>query len=238
MVYKFNEYRNLNQETIKFVESQINESQFISYLDQEVISENFIENIKSVFGNFKEKVTDIFYTFLVKSYQMGFQIFDKVNTFIKWLISKINKFKEKHPLLYKAIILTVIVMILLIVTAASAKAQTSGTPIPKAKIDMAIGWLDYIKSEGKSDSMEIQKAIAHLVDLRDGKIDMPGLGQKAFDTAQAALNTSQKIMDEAKNTTDQSFLKFCIQLIEKGQSYIQAVYTKSGSSETVKLFIK
>lgn len=238
MVYKFNEYRNLNQEALKFLENQIDESQFISYLEQELVSENFIENIKDVFGNFREKVTDIFYTFLVKSYQVGFQIFDKINTFIKWLISKVTKFKEKHPLLYKVVILTIVVMILLIITAASAKAQTSGTPIPKAKIDMAIGWLDYIKSEGKSDTMEVQKAIAHLIDLRDGKIDMPGLGQKAFDTAQASLNTSQRIMDEAKNTTDQSFLKFCVQLIEKGQSYIQAVYSKSGSSENIKLFIK
>ena len=238
MVYKFDEVRNLDLVILDFINSNITENQFISYLNNELINEGLIEDFKSFYSKFKEKVIDIFYTFLVKAYQVGFTIFDKINIFFKWLFSKIHNFRDKHPLVYKMIVITIIVMVILIITAASAKAQSSGEVIPKAKIDMAIGWLDHIKSKGQSDNLELSKAIAHLIDLRDGKIDMPGLGEKAVQIANAGLNTAQKIMDEAKTTQDQSFLKFCVELIEKGQTYLQAIYSKSGNTENIRLLIK
>lgn len=239
MVYKFEEFKNLDMNTIGFIDGSIDEKQFLDYLNHELINENILVDIKQIFTNFKEKVVDIFYSFLVKAYEIGFMIFDKLNTFIKWLTSKINKFKDRHPTLYKIIIITMVVMILMMITAASAKAATSGTPIPKAKIDMAIGWLDQIKSEGKGgDTLTLNKAIAHLIDLRDGKIDMPNLGQSAIKTADAALNTCQKIMADAQSKQDQSFYKFCVDLIEKGQSYVQAIYSKTDSGESIKLLVK
>jgi hypothetical protein len=95
-----------------------------------------------------------------------------------------------------------------------------------------------LKTTGKGDTLEVNKAIAHLVDMRDGKIDIIGLGQKALDLSQAALNTAQKIMDDAKKSTDNNLFKMCNDLIQKGSEYINAIYSKSDGFENVKLFMK
>jgi hypothetical protein len=238
MIYKFNEYKNFNKVTLDFIHNKITESEFITYLNNEILNEGIIDSIKDFFGGFKQKVVDIFWSFVVKSYEIGFAIWDKLNTFIKWLFGKINSFADKHPTLWRIMIITIIILIILIVTASSAKAQTTGQPIPLAKINMAIGWLDNVKAQGTEDPMLVGKAMAHLVDLRDGQMDIKGLGDGAIKMADAALHVANKIMGEAKTSTDSSFFKFCIDLMEKGSNYIDAAYTNSGGFENVKLAVK
>jgi hypothetical protein len=238
MLYTFNQYKNFNKVTLDFIDNKITESEFINYLNNEVLNEGIIDSIKDLFGNFKQKVVDIFWSFVVKAYEIGFAIWDKLNIFIKWLFGKINSFADKHPKLWRVMIITIIILIILIVTASSAKAQTTGQPIPLAKINMAIGWLDNVKSSGTEDSMLVSKAIAHLVDLKDGKMDIQGLGDGAIKMANAALTTAGRIMDEAKTSNDNSFFKFCVDLIQKGSEYVGAAYTKSGGFENIKLAVK
>ena len=64
------------------------------------------------------------------------------------------------------------------------------------------------------------------------------LGDGAIKMADAALNSANKIMTDAKTSTDSSFFKFCIDLMEKGSNYIDAAYTNSGGFENVKLAVK
>lgn len=238
MIYTFNQYKNFNKVTLDFIDNKITESDFITYLDNEILNEGIIDSIKDFFSGFKQKVVDIFWSFLVKAYEIGFAIWDKLNTFIKWLFGKINSFADKHPTLWKVMIITIVILIILIVTASSAKAQTTGEPIPLAKINMAIGWLDNIKSQGNQDQMLVSKAIAHLVDLRDGQMDIHGLGDGAIKMADAALTTAGRIMDEAKTSNDNTFFKFCVDLIQKGSNYVGAAYTKAGGLENIKLAVK
>jgi hypothetical protein len=233
MILRFNEYKNFNKKTLDFIDNKITESDFINYLNIEVLNENIITDILS---NFKQKVIDIFWSFLIKSYEVGFAIFDKINTFVKWLLSKINSFAEKHPTLWRIIIITSVTLIILIVSASSAHAQTNNQPIPLGKINMAIGWLDSIK-DGK-DPMLVNKAITHLIDLRDGHMDINNLGDGAIKMADAALSTANKIIAESKTSTDSNFFKFCTDLIQKGSQFINATYTKSGGFENVRLAIK
>ena len=103
---------------------------------------------------------------------------------------------------------------------------------------MAIGWLDNVKSQGTQDQMLVSKAMAHLVDLRDGHMDIQGLGDGAIKMSDAALSTVDKIMAEAKTSTDSSFFKFCVDLIQKGSEYVGAAYTKTGGFENIKLAVK
>ena len=84
----------------------------------------------------------------------------------------------------------------------------------------------------------VNKAIAHLVDLRDGQMDKHGLGDGAINMADAALTTVNKIVADSKTSTDSSFFKFCIDLIEKGSEYVGAAHTKSGGLENIKLAVK
>ena len=238
MLYTFNQYKNFNKATLDFIDNKITESEFITYLNDEVLNEGIIDSIKDFFSGFKQKVVDIFWSFVVKAYEIGFAIWDKLNTFIKWLFGKINSFADKHPKLWRVMIITIIILIILIVTASSAKAQSTGQPIPLAKINMAIGWLDNVKSTGTEDSMLVSKAMAHLVDLRDGHMDIQGLGDGAIKMANAALTTAGRIMDEAKTSNDNSFFKFCVDLIQKGSNYVGAAYTKTGGFENIKLAVK
>lgn len=238
MIYTFKQYNNLNKITLDFIDNKITESDFINYLNDEILNEGIIDSIKDFFSGFKQKVVDIFWSFLTKAYEIGFAIFDKVNIFIKWLFGKINSFADKHPTLWRIMIITIVILIILIVTASSAKAQTTGQPIPLAKINMAIGWLDNVKSSGNQDQMLVSKAMAHLVDLRDGRMDIQGLGDGAIKMADAALTTAGRIMDEAKTSNDNSFFKFCVDLIQKGSEYVGAAYTKSGGFENIKLAVK
>ena len=236
MIYKFNEYKSFNKVTLDFIDNKITESDFITYLDTEVLNEGVIDSIKDFFSGFKQKVVDIFWSFVVKAYEIGFAIWDKLNTFIKWLFNKINSFREKHPTLCRVMIITIIILILLIVTASSVKAQTTGEPIPLGKLNMAIGWLD--STRGGKDPMLVNKAIAHLVDLRDGHMDIHGLGDGAINMADAALTTVNKIISESKTSTDSSFFRFCTELIQRGSEYVGAAYTKSGGLENIKLAVK
>lgn len=233
MIYNFNQYRQLNQSTLDFISGKMDESEFIHYLNSELTTESLLGDF---IGNFKQKVIDIFWSFLTKSYEIGFIIFDKINTFVKWLFNKIKSFKEKNPVLYKVIVITSITLIILIV--ASATAQAGGKPIPKDRIDMAIGLLDGIKSDNTKDTLLVNKAIAHLIDLRDGKVDIQGLGNNAINMAEAALKTIDKIVADSKSETSPTFFKYCMSLIEKGSSYVSAIYSKSHGSETIKLIVK
>jgi len=236
MIYKFNQYKNFNKVTLDFIDNKITESDFINYLNDEVLNENILSDIKDFFSGFKQKVIDILWSFLTKSYEIGFAIFDKVNVFIKWLFSRINSFADKHPTLWRVMIITIIVLIILIVTASSAHAQTTGEPIPLSRINMAIGWLDSIR--GGKDPMLVNKAIAHLVDLRDGHMDIHGLGDGAINMADAALNTANKIIAESKTSTDSSFFQFCTGLMQRGSEFVGAAYTKTGGLENIKLAVK
>jgi len=236
MIYTFNQYNSFNKVTLDFIDNKITESDFITYLNNEILNEGIIDSIKDFFSGFKQKVVDIFWSFLIKAYEIGFAIWDKLNTFIKWLFEKINSFREKHPTLWRVMIITILVLIILIVTASSVKAQTTGEPIPLSRINMAIGWLDNVRDS--KDPMLVNKAIAHLVDLRDGQMDIHGLGDGAINMADAALTTAGRIMDEAKTSNDNTFFKFCVDLMQKGNDYVGAIYTKTGGLESVKLAVK
>ena len=223
----------LDKVTSDFCEGIITESEFLLYLDGQ-INEGLLDWLKGV----KEKIVDMFYTFVIKAYQIGLAIYDKVSTFINWLINKIKDWREKHPVAWKVTVITLVIIIILIVSASTAKAATTGQPIPVERIDMAIGWLDKVKSGGGEDPMIVGKAIAHLVDLRDGQIDLPNLGSEAINMANAALGTVDKIIIDSKTQTDPQFFQFCVGLMEKGKDYVEAIYTQGGGLENLKLVIK
>lgn len=230
-VYRFNEHSNLDEVTIDFINGRISESEFKDYINTEVLNE-------SVMSYVKEKIINVLYSFLVKASEIGFSILNKFKSFFSWFIGIISKWKEKHPTLYKVIIITVIIIILLMVSASSAYAQSKGQPIPESEINVAIGWLDLIKGKTDLDVLDVNKAIAHLIDLRDGNVEIDGLGEKALKIAESALETSNKMIGDAKSDLDkgdESTAKMCLNLMERGSEYISAIYSKDDTKEVIKL---
>ena len=230
-VYRFNEHSNLDEVTIDFINGRISESEFKDYINTDILNE-------SVMSYVKDKIINVLYSFLVKASEIGFSILNKFKSFFSWFIGIISKWKEKHPTLYKVIIITVIIIILLMVSASSAYAQSKGQPIPESEINVAIGWLDLIKGKTDLDVLEVNKAIAHLIDLRDGNIEIDGLGEKALQIAESALETSNKMIVDAKSDLDkgdESTAKMCLNLMERGSEYISAIYSKGDTKEVIKL---
>jgi hypothetical protein len=228
---KFKDFKKFDINTISFIDGKISEAEYIIYLNNQMINESFV-------GDVKEKMLDILYSFLAKAYEIGYKVIDKLNVFIKWFITNLSKIK--NPILHKIITLTLIVMILLIISATTANAENDIHIIPKEKIDIAIGWLEHLKNNGKGyDSMELTKGMAHLIDIRDGKVDLPMFNKRVLDVADAALKTADSIIIDAKSDRQNGVLyKWCFDLMEKGSQYVKAIYTKTPSGENIKLFTK
>ena len=236
-ILKFNDFASTDLKTIQFIEGKITESEYIDYLNLEVFNESIID-----FTNYiKDKIVSVLYSFIVQSSKIGFTIINKFKKVFEWIISTVSKWKEKHPVLFRVIIITLIIVILLMVSTSSAYAQSKGQPIPDEQINVAIGWLNMIKGKTDLDLMEINKAIAHLVDLKDGNIEIENLGQNAVNIADSAIVTANKIISTAKEDLDKgdsSSAKMCIDLMNKGSEFVSAVYSKIGDTESIKLNIK
>jgi hypothetical protein len=226
MIFKFKQFEKIDTTTMKFIDGMISEKDFKYYIESEVLNESLGSYIK-------EKITNVLYTFITKASSIGFGILNKFKTFFNWLLNKIISWKEKNPVLHKILITTTIVVILLIVSSASAYAQTKGTEVSPNHINVAIGWLEVIQGKTNHDPMLINKAMAHLIDIRDGQVDIPNIGQEAIDVADAAISTAQKMIVQAKE--DDSLKKMCVDLMEKGSEYIQAMYSKMPDKEVIKL---
>ena len=230
-IFKYNDYRNIDLMTAKFIDGQISETTYQSYIELEILNE-------SIGSYVKDKITNVLYTFITKSSSVGFSIISKFKSFFTWLFETVSKWKEKHPLLYKVIIITLIIVILLLVSASSAYAQSKGQPIPENQINVAIGWLDLIKGKTDLDVLEVNKAMAHLIDLRDGNIEIEGLGEKALQIADSAIETSNKMINDAKTDLDkgdESTAKMCLNLMQRGSEYVSAIYSKTDAKEVIKL---
>lgn len=236
-VYKFFEYCNIDKTTDDFISGRITESDFAEYINSEVIN----ESVLGLGSYLREKILNVLYTFIIKATQVGFKIIDSFKKFFDLIFDKISKWKEKHPVLFKIIIITIITILLLIISASSAYAQKTGNPVPENQINVAIGWLEMIKGKTNLDVLEVNKAIAHLIDLRDGNIEITELGERAIDVANSAIETSSSMIEDAKSDLDKGddgLAKMCLNLMEKGSQYVQATYSKIGDSETIKLAMK
>lgn len=229
----------IDKYTTQFINGEINEKTYIEY---------FHSLDESIFSDIKEMILNSLYTFLVNAVKVGISILDKVKTVLNLSKNTISKFKTNNPTLYKVIIITIIVFILLIISAATVHAAQGPNPKPieKYHLDFAIGFIDkYISDEDLSGdkSMIMKKAIAALMKIREhhGVIDFDmaqEFGKEAEIAAKSALKIANDDLNQAeyaKNVGDKSdhalsIYKLCIDMMKKGQEYLHYNYEhfKSG----------
>jgi hypothetical protein len=183
----------------------------------ESINENWISD---TYERVKWKVIEYVWTFLQEAIKLGFKIFNKVVTFFKWIWNKIKSFKEKNPVLFKVITITIIIFLLLIIFASVAHAQTTGTPIDETHIKMAIGLLADMRgnSELLTDS-EIDKSIEYLKNLKisgRASMDIYEYGQETINISELALKKVQKLSSDAENQN----IGYCQKLLKIGSEEI------------------
>lgn len=220
-----------------FLQDKISEETLFNYLDS--LNEDLFDFLKWI----KQKVVDVFWTILTQSVIIGFKILQKVKSIFSWIINKIKSFKEKNPVLFKVLVITILVILILIISGSVAYASTTGKPIETEYINLAIGLINDMKEHGYNVSdLDVAKTTAYLIKLRDagGVInpnDISAFGQDAVTLAHKSIDLAGKLVQDSRGG-DKATLHYCIDLLEKGEKLIGYEYQKLETGENIKLFSK
>lgn len=222
-----------------FLQDKISEETFFNYLDS--LNEELLDFLKWI----KQKVVDVFWTILTQSVIIGFKILQKVKSIFSWIINKIRSFKEKNPVLFKVLVITVLVILILIISGSVAYASTTGKPIETEYINLAIGLINDMKEHGglsNVSELDVAKTTAYLMKLRDaGGVINPNdtgvFGQDVVTLASKSIDLASKLVQDSRGG-DKATMHYCLDLLEKGEKFIGYEYQKLSTGENIKLFSK
>jgi hypothetical protein len=231
---KFNSY----DPTWLYLTDQLSELVYFSYLDS--VNESLLGDIIT---GVKSKIIEFYWKALEVGLKIGFKILEKVKSITGWIIGKIKSFKEKNPVLWKVLVITILVLLLLIISCGVAHAAVTGQPVDEKYINIAIGLLEDMNVHGKIESytdLDVSKSIAYLIELKGrGQVlqtDSTQFGQMAVDLANLAIKTAKKIDEDSK--TDTTVLNWCIDLLQRGEKFVSYKIVKTSAGETVTLYTK
>ena len=241
-ILNFNEFksnRNINPVAIQYLNNEITETQLESYI--------FSTNegvIGDFFKNIKEKILDVFYTFLMKA--MGAKdILKKVLNFAQKIVQYIQKFKKKHPILFKAILVFIIIVILLLISSQQIQAHE----IVNGKLHLtntdelntAYGFIDANYKDllsnhatGVDASQIAMEAKTYLKELINGNTDQVHLHNEAISLAKTAIKTIQDAVKHTNDTNDANQLSHILNYLKDGMSHTLEI-VKNGNTTTVTL---
>jgi len=222
-----------------FLQDKISKETLFNYLDS--LNEDLFDFLKWI----KQKVVDVFWTILTQSVIIGFKILQKVKSIFSWIINKIRSFKEKNPVLFKVLVITILVILILIISGSAAYAATTGKPIETEYINLAIGLINDMKEHGglsNVSELDVAKTTAYLIKLRDagGVInpnDINSFGQDAVTLANKSIDLAGKLVQDSRGG-DKATMHYCIQMLEKGEKFIGYEYQKLSTGETIRLSSK
>jgi hypothetical protein len=236
-----------------FESFSINEQRTLSALDElcnfDVVNEGFMDWIKKI-GEFFERINDSIRNLMLTMMEKGLMALDVLKKFFNKVLDKIKEFKEKHPVLFRTIIITLILVVIFFVLC-SAAATKQTTP-PEGVMDAAIGFLKRLQSEGsgKYDDSLLMKAQAYLFQLKKGgSVDNPVFGKQVADLANSAIKVVQQNAEEIKTMAageekNQS-IQYLLNLAEQGSKMVsykiveyQNALTGKYAGETINLAYK
>ncbi len=231
---KFNSY----DPTWLYLTDQLSESVYFSYLDS--VNESLLGDIIT---GVKTKIIEFYWKALEVGLKIGFKILEKVKSITGWIIGKIKGFKEKNPVLWKVLVITILVLLLLIISCGVAHAAVTGQPVDEKYINIAIGFLQDMNEHGKITTytdLDVSKSIAYLIELKGrGQVlqtDSTQFGQMAVDLANVAIKSAKTIAEDSK--TDTPTLNWCIDLLQRGEKFVSYELIKNSAGETVRLYTK
>ena len=134
---------------------------------------------------------------------------DFIINLVKRLFNVVERFRQKHPFLFKIAVL-LILMVLTAIFSAAAQAQDPATLNYSANaLDTMVGLLD--KVDVSMDTMEAQM---YLKDLKDGNLS-GNYSEGAHKVASVVEETYQNLMKKAQGG-DKSIQEFLMQSLERG----------------------
>ena len=224
-----------------YLSGNISEEEYFIYFDGE-LNEGLVGDF---IGKMVGTVKNTLLGFLEKAIKTGSSIVDKVIGFMKKIKDKVLSFRDKHPLLFKVIMILLMTFLILIMSCVIAHAATTGNPIDENILNLAIGFLDNAKTDHYS-SMDVKSAMAYLMKLRDHQSDyvptesdVKHFGEVAIDLADRGIERANIIVKDAKSGDKESY-KFALDCMRKGSDFVkyEISMSDSGMSKGVKLYAK
>ncbi len=219
----------------------------IDLIGEENLGEGLREWISKA-ADFFERVNDSIRNLMLAMMEKGIKSLYLLKEFFSKVMSKISEFKEKHPVLFRTIVITMVLVILLFVLC-SAAASPSKNP-PEGVLDAAIGLLEQLRSKGAGgDSSTMMKAQAYLFELKKGgSVDNPAFGKSVVSAARAAIEVVQQNIEECRKATGDQKIgmqETLLDLAEKGSKMVgykiieyQNALTGKYSGETINIAYK
>jgi hypothetical protein len=223
----------IDVKTQMFCEGRISEIEYYEYLNEGIIDDikNWVKDVAVYTFDWFKKLGDVLLTLLKNVIKFGITIGEKMIGAIKWILNWINDWADKHPKAWRIIIITVIIFILFIVCASSAHAQTTGGKPPVTLINTAIGFLrDHIHGHLNDDSIRM-KAIAYLVDLKNGTAHDPSVyGKDAIELAKQSMEHMPKMTRSDSGISSEQIQDLVNKGAEVTKYYIE---TASGGGKVI-----
>lgn len=236
-----------------FESFSIYEQRTLAALDElcgvEPTNEGFMDWIKKIV-DFFERINDSIRNLMLTMMEKGLMALSVLRKFFDKVLDKIKGFREKHPVLFRTIIVTLVLLVLLFVLCSAAATKHEG--VPDAVLDAAIGFLKRLQNEGSGqyDDSTLMKAQAYLFELKKGgSVSSPVFGNQVAALANSAIKVVQQNAEEIKNMApgeerNQS-LAYLVDLAEKGSKMVgykiveyQNALTGKYSGETINLAFK
>jgi hypothetical protein len=191
-IERYNEFSKAEQELLHI----LNHIDDISI--NEVLIGDWLKKLTDWFEKLNDGIKNLMFTMLEK----GFKALDSFKKFFKVVIDKVISFKEKNPVVFRTVMITLVLLVLFFVLC-SAAASTDKRP-PVAVINAAIGFLHDINAKGDSniDNSILLKAQAYLFELKKSGTEL-NVGEEAIKAANGAIDIIQQDIQEFnKSGTD------------------------------------
>ena len=199
-IERYNEFSKAEQELLHILEQ----------IDEISINEGLI-------GDWFERVNDGIRNLMLTMLEKGMKALDSFKKFFKVVIDKVISFKEKNPVVFRTVMITLVLLVLFFVLC-SAAASTDKRP-PVGVINAAIGFLHDINAKGDSniDNSILLKAQAYLLELKMSGTEL-NVGEDAVKAANGAIDIIQQDIQEFNKSggTDQTTANYLMKLAEQG----------------------
>jgi len=214
---------------------------FISELDLDTsVNESIKDWIKKI-GDFFTNINDSIRNLMLTMMEKGLKSLDLIKKFFSKVLDKIKSLKEKYPILFKTVIITLILLVLLFVLCSAA--TTGDKNPPEGVINAAIGLLHDIQHSGGISSVDdstLMKAQAYLLELKKG--NNINVGENAVKTAEGAIKVIQQNIAEYKQSKNPEDADHLVKLAEQGAKLvtykIETLSNQISSTERVSLGYK
>jgi len=211
---KYNDFINIDY---LYLENKITFNKWKNVMDSFMPVYESNEWLSKMIEWIKSKMITSIKSWIEKSKNAGVQILSKIFESFKWFCDKIEKFKEKHNLLYftmMGLLISGAIVSFLIMTTQSAKAGDLNSEQIGQNYDLLIGYIkEKMTDSGTLSDTQldfVNHSIAFLKDQKDGILGNEGIDwnnenqesiKKFIDEMQKSMNNSlDELLKSNKNT--------------------------------------